>query len=275
MATSKSNKVAWGDAVEETSHLRDVEEDFETAVDENGFKTRVEYRTNERGQRVKVTKKIKMTKRTRKINPRVQERKHWAKFGDCADKGAGLENGITIIGDDVQFELTKRVGKTEAAPAEQASLGISCRHCQGNHWTSKCPYRSALASADDMPPDDKDEQSERMLPSGPGRYVPPSMRSRAGGAGGESMQRRDDPTVRVTNISEDTKESDLQDLFRPFGPISRIYLAKDKLTMKSKGFAFVNFIHKEDAQKAIDALCGYGYDHLILHVEWAKPSNPQ
>lgn len=41
-------------------------------------------------------------------------------------------------------------------------------------------------------------------------------------------------TIRVTNLSEDTRESDLQELFRPFGPISRIYLAKDKVTGQSK-----------------------------------------
>ena len=41
-------------------------------------------------------------------------------------------------------------------------------------------------------------------------------------------------TVRVTNLSEDTQESDLQELFRPFGQISRIYLAKDKITNQSK-----------------------------------------
>jgi translation initiation factor 3 subunit G len=78
--------------------------------------------------------------------------------------------------------------------------------------------------------------------------------------------------VRVTNLSEDTKESDLQDLFRPFGPINRIYLAKDKHTGLSKGFAFISFIRREDAQRAIDKLDGYGYDNLILHLEWARPS---
>jgi translation initiation factor 3 subunit G len=77
----------------------------------------------------------------------------------------------------------------------------------------------------------------------------------------------------VTNLSEDTKESDLQELFRPFGPISRIYLAKDKHSGLSKGFAFVNFIRKEDAARAIEKLSGHGYDHLILHLEWARPSN--
>jgi len=41
-------------------------------------------------------------------------------------------------------------------------------------------------------------------------------------------------TIRVTNLSEDTRENDLQDLFRPFGSIARIFLAKDKVTGQSK-----------------------------------------
>lgn len=47
-------------------------------------------------------------------------------------------------------------------------------------------------------------------------------------------------TVRVTNLSEDVRDSDLQDLFRPFGTIARIYLAKDKSTGQSK--VVINFI---------------------------------
>ena len=42
----------------------------------------------------------------------------------------------------------------------------------------------------------------------------------------------------MTNLSEDTRESDLQELFRPFGPISRIFLAKDKQTNQSKVINF-------------------------------------
>ncbi|KAF9604453.1 hypothetical protein IFM89_006735, partial [Coptis chinensis] len=42
----------------------------------------------------------------------------------------------------------------------------------------------------------------------------------------------------------------------------------DKTGM-SKGFGFVNFVHKGDTEKAIAKLNGYGYDNLILRVEWA------
>jgi translation initiation factor 3 subunit G len=57
-----------------------------------------------------------------------------------------------------------------------------------------------------------------------------------------------------TVILEDTTEADLQELFQPFGRISRVYLAKDKETMISRGFAFVSFVHREDAARAMDKL---------------------
>lgn len=78
--------------------------------------------------------------------------------------------------------------------------------------------------------------------------------------------------MRVSNLSEDVKDSDLRELFRRFGAIQRIYLAKDRETHQSRGFAFINFFAREDAQKAIDKLDGHGYDHLILSVSWATPS---
>jgi len=91
---------------------------------------------------------------------------------------------------------------------------------------------------------------------------------------GDAAQRLEEDSsnqIRVTNISEDTTENDLRELFRRFGTTSRIYLAKDKGTNQSRGFAFITYTSRADAQKAIDRLNGYGYGNLILHVEFAKP----
>jgi translation initiation factor 3 subunit G len=101
--------------------------------------------------------------------------------------------------------------------------------------------------------------------------VPPSLRGRVAGAGGDNT-RDDSATLCVTNVSLDTREDDLKELFRSFGPVSRVYLAMDRETFQSRGFAFVSFVYREDAEKALNKLQGYGYDHLILKLEWAKPS---
>ena len=82
---------------------------------------------------------------------------------------------------------------------------------------------------------------------------------------------RDDlPTLRVTNISEDTQENDLRELFGHIGKVARVYVGRDRETGAGKGFAFVSFDDKASAQKAIDKVNGKGYDNLILNVQWSR-----
>ena len=88
-------------------------------------------------------------------------------------------------------------------------------------------------------------------------------------------QRKDDSTIRVTNLSEDTIEDDLHNIFGSFGSIQRVFLAKDKITGAAKGFAFITYVSRHDAEKAINKMNGYGLNHLIIQVEWSKPSTPR
>ena len=89
----------------------------------------------------------------------------------------------------------------------------------------------------------------------------------------------------MSNISSAATQEDLSQLFEKFGRINRIHLGRDRRTNESRGFAFINYANRDDAQKvcfyssclevntpfqAIDAMNGYGYDHLILSVEWSE-----
>ena len=82
---------------------------------------------------------------------------------------------------------------------------------------------------------------------------------------------RDDlPTLRVTNISEDTQENDLRELFWPFGRVARVYVGRDRDTGIGKGFGFVSFEDRAVAQRAMEKMNGRGYDSLILNVQWSR-----
>ncbi len=100
------------------------------------------------------------------------------------------------------------------------------------------------------------------------------MRAGAGRGAGESMRgtgnREDLPTLRVTNISEDTQENDLRELFGVFGRVARVYVGRDRETGAGKGFAFVSFEDRAVAQKALERVNGKGYDNLILSVQWSR-----
>jgi len=291
-AWGDDSKPKWGDQedFEDYESLGAHEITTEETPQEDGSitKTVVEYTTNEKGQKVKRIKKIREFKTKIKINKRVEERRTWRKFGECAGH-KGPEKGITSIGDELFIDRVRKEGdegdeKKDAKKTTKdaaINLGIVCRNCGivGDHWTLKCPYFK------DSSRKPAEEGAERAAPLGgalgPSKYVPPSLRKTGAAPSGADTgstyarpgARDETATIRVTNLSEDTKESDLSELFRPFGPISRIYLAKDKGSGLSKGFAFINFVHREDAAKAISKLDGFGYDNLILHIEWAKPSN--
>ncbi|KAG2262700.1 hypothetical protein Bca52824_069784 [Brassica carinata] len=133
---------------------------------------------------------------------------------------------------------------------------------RGDHWTARCPQRDLLSLMETRLTTEASTSTEA--------YVPPSRRT---GASDSDMRsrRNDENSVRVTNLSEDTREQDLMELFHPFGAVTRAYVAFDKNTNVSRGFGFVNFVSREDAQRAISTLNGYGYDNLILRVEWATP----
>lgn len=114
---------------------------------------------------------------------------------------------------------------------------------------------------------------------------------RAGAKGtGESMFRREDmPTIRVTSLSSEADEDDLRSLFGRFGHIARVNVVRDRETGESKGFAFVAFDSKRDAETAAAKMDGHGafvrlgrlykslircaltscagYDNLILSVQ--------
>jgi len=299
-AWGDDTKPKWGDQedFEDYESLGAHEITTEETPQEDGSitKTVVEYTTNEKGQKVKRVKKIREYKTKIKINKRVEERRNWKKFGECAGH-RGPEKGITSFGDEIFIDRVRKEGddseekQDTKKPKDAINLGIVCRNCGivGDHWTLKCPYFKDSTRAPGEGEGRGPSMGGASLGSGGAggsKYVPPSMRGKVPGAAGADTgsgpggrdfggrgPRDETATIRVTNLSEDTKEGDLSELFRPFGPISRIYLAKDKNSGLSKGFAFINFIHREDAGKAIIKLDGFGYDNLILHIEWAKPSN--
>ena len=100
----------------------------------------------------------------------------------------------------------------------------------------------------------------------PGKFIPSRLRDR------DRSDRDDSCTLRVTNLVEETTDFDMRELFSRFGAINRVYVGKDRETGMAKGFAYVTFCSKFDAEKAMVGLNGHRYGHLILKVEWSKPA---
>src|ERR1700756_4718674 len=79
----------------------------------------------------------------------------------------------------------------------------------------------------------------------------------------------------VGNLSFNTTETDLQDLFAQAGPVQEVMLMQDKFTGKSRGFAFVTMTSEADAQKAITEFNGKTVEGRPLTVNEARPREPR
>ena len=75
----------------------------------------------------------------------------------------------------------------------------------------------------------------------------------------------------VGNLSYQTMENDLQDYFSQAGVVTSVNLMLDKVTGKSRGFAFVEFSSAEEANKAVEEFHGKEFQGRALTVNIARP----
>lgn len=79
----------------------------------------------------------------------------------------------------------------------------------------------------------------------------------------------------VGNLHFSLTEADVKSVFEPFGAILAVDLHREPGTMKSKGFAFVQFVNSDIAEKAIEHMNGFelaGRQIRVGHVNSARAS---
>ena len=79
----------------------------------------------------------------------------------------------------------------------------------------------------------------------------------------------------VGNLSFQTSEHDLKELFSQHGSVTDVHLIMDRETQRSRGFGFVTLSSAQEGQAAIDALHGQSIDGRNLTVNEAKPMEPR
>ena len=75
----------------------------------------------------------------------------------------------------------------------------------------------------------------------------------------------------VGNLSFNTTENDLHDAFAAHGTVAEVNLMTDRMSGRSRGFAFVTMGSPEEAQAAIEAMHGASLDNRALTVNIARP----
>ena len=75
----------------------------------------------------------------------------------------------------------------------------------------------------------------------------------------------------VGNLSFNTSNQDLSELFAQIGAVETATVVEDRETGRSRGFGFVEMASKEDGERAIAELNGKEVDGRELKVNEAKP----
>ncbi|GMS84388.1 hypothetical protein PENTCL1PPCAC_6563, partial [Pristionchus entomophagus] len=95
------------------------------------------------------------------------------------------------------------------------------------------------------------------------------------------MARRPPPEIegltslKVDNISYNTTPNDLRRLFDKYGEIGDIHIPRDRYNRQSRGFGFVRFYSRRDAEYAQDRVDGKFIDGREIRVSVAKYDRPQ
>ena len=79
----------------------------------------------------------------------------------------------------------------------------------------------------------------------------------------------------VGNLPYETNEDDLQALFAQAGAVESVNVMRDRETGRARGFAFVEMVSDEDAQKAISELNEQPFGGRRLTVNEARPQAPR
>ncbi|MDH3493552.1 MAG: RNA-binding protein [Acidobacteriota bacterium] len=75
----------------------------------------------------------------------------------------------------------------------------------------------------------------------------------------------------VGNLSFNSSEQDLEDVFAEIGTVESVNIIEDRDTGRSRGFGFVEMSNDAEAQTAITELDGKEVDGRNLKVNEAKP----
>ena len=75
----------------------------------------------------------------------------------------------------------------------------------------------------------------------------------------------------VGNLSYDVTNSDLEELFKPFGEVLSATVVRDRYSGESRGFGFVEMANKEEGDASIKELDGNDLKGRNIKVNEARP----
>uniref|UniRef100_A0A0B6YQ16 Serine/arginine-rich splicing factor 2 n=1 Tax=Arion vulgaris TaxID=1028688 RepID=A0A0B6YQ16_9EUPU len=81
-------------------------------------------------------------------------------------------------------------------------------------------------------------------------------------------------SLKVDNLTYRTTPDDLRRAFEKYGDVGDVYIPRDRFTRESRGFAFVRFYDKRDAEDAMDSMDGALLDGREVRCQMARYGRP-
>ena len=237
-----------------------------TIIKDLGIHEVIEYRTNEKGEKIKIIKTVKRFSIPVKKYESVTERQNtWVKFGKAACDG----------NDKVTFRSTEDVFMEPPSPPggkikkNNDDSMMKCRHCHADHWTRLCPSldenkeiptaaisESKRESKTNNSSDSKTYNNNKDLKGKDGNK--PAYEKKVYTEGCKTTK-----TILIQNLSKDIKEYDIHELLNSTGcHIYKIFIPKDYQSGDSRGMAFVDVKNIQEANSIISKYDNFGIKYL-------------
>ena len=81
-------------------------------------------------------------------------------------------------------------------------------------------------------------------------------------------------SLKVDNLTYRTTPDDLRRAFEKYGDVGDVYIPRDRFSRESRGFAFVRFYDKRDAEDAMDSMDGAVLDGREVRCQMARYGRP-
>jgi RNA recognition motif-containing protein len=122
------------------------------------------------------------------------------------------------------------------------------------------------------PPASQAPKSNVRNARGPGREAKPRDKDSAGkrSSRGGNPATVESARVYVGNLSYDVTEQDLQELFKGIGGVRSVEIIYNRSTHRSKGYGFVEMLHRDEAVRAVEVLHDQPFMGRKLNVSGAK-----
>ena len=81
-------------------------------------------------------------------------------------------------------------------------------------------------------------------------------------------------SLKVDNLTYRTTPEDLRRAFEKYGDVGDVYIPRDRFSRESRGFAFVRFFDRRDAEDAMDSMDGAILDGREVRCQMARYGRP-